>query len=198
MRTTVLLPAMIVLLVSACASRHETYALLPSSDGNSGALSIRPRQGGEPLVLDKPYAAAEASGGRVARVDTDAKTISTQFGEALAAQPEPPVTLTLYFLEGRDELTPESKLELKKTLQEIGRRPVPDVLVVGHTDRVGRLEENDRLALRRAQRIKEDLIAIGIPGDSIQAIGRGEREPLVPTADEVPEARNRRVEVLVR
>ena len=31
-----------------------------------------------------------------------------------------------------------------------------------------------------------------------RAVGRGEREPIVPTADEVAEAANRRVEILVR
>jgi outer membrane protein OmpA-like peptidoglycan-associated protein len=39
---------------------------------------------------------------------------------------------------------------------------------------------------------------VGIAADRIRVAGRGEREPLVPTADEVAEARNRRVEINVR
>jgi outer membrane protein OmpA-like peptidoglycan-associated protein len=35
-------------------------------------------------------------------------------------------------------------------------------------------------------------------GDFIRAVGRGEREPLVPTADEQPEARNRPRRVVLR
>ena len=198
MRLPVVLAALIALLMNACASRNETYALLPDADGKAGLLTVSPKQGGEPVILDKPYAAAGSEGGRVLRVDIDRKEIDAQFAQALAAQPAPPVTLTLFFLEGRDELTPESRIELKRTLGEIAKRPLPDVLVVGHTDRVGRVEDNDRLAYRRAQRIRDELVAIGIPGDSIQVAGRGEREPIVPTADEVPEPRNRRVEVLVR
>jgi outer membrane protein OmpA-like peptidoglycan-associated protein len=38
----------------------------------------------------------------------------------------------------------------------------------------------------------------GIAPDRITTAGRGEREPLVPTADEVAEPRNRRVEISVR
>jgi outer membrane protein OmpA-like peptidoglycan-associated protein len=189
---------LVALLLNGCASRNETYALLPDAGGNTGMLTVKPRQGGDTLVLKQAYEAAGAEGGRVVMVEMDKKTVQDQFSAALAAQPAQMVTFTLYFLEGRDELTPESKADLSKTLSEVAKRPVPDVVVVGHTDRVGKVEDNDRLALKRAQRIKEELVAIGIPADSIQATGRGEREPLVPTADEVAEARNRRVEVLVR
>ena len=57
---------------------------------------------------------------------------------------------------------------------------------------------DDGLSLRRAERVRNDLIGRGIPGDKIQVAGRGEREPLVPTEDEVAEPRNRRVEITVR
>ena len=57
---------------------------------------------------------------------------------------------------------------------------------------------NDQLSLRRAESVKELLIKIGIPENIIQVAGRGEREPLVPTKDEVEEAQNRRVEIKVK
>ncbi|MDP2783630.1 MAG: hypothetical protein Q8O38_03400 [Sulfurimicrobium sp.] len=41
-------------------------------------------------------------------------------------------------------------------------------------------------------------VSRGIEADNIQTSGRVEREPLVTTADEVAEPRNRRVEILVR
>ncbi|HNL98508.1 MAG TPA: OmpA family protein, partial [Accumulibacter sp.] len=81
---------------------------------------------------------------------------------------------------------------------EIKARPVPDIVVVGHTDRVGLVADNDRLALRRAESFKKRLIQQGQPEDSIQTAGRGEREPLIATPDETPEPRNRRIEILVR
>jgi outer membrane protein OmpA-like peptidoglycan-associated protein len=40
--------------------------------------------------------------------------------------------------------------------------------------------------------------ARGVASASIVAVGRGKREPLIPTADGVAEPRNRRVEIVVR
>ena len=70
--------------------------------------------------------------------------------------------------------------------------------MIGHTDRVGSDQQNDVLSLQRAERIRQDLVRLGMATDGIQTVGRGEREPLVPTEDEVPEPRNRRVEITVR
>jgi len=120
------------------------------------------------------------------------------FSAALAAQPGRPTSFILYFLEGRDELTPESKQVIGSILAEIAQRPAPEIIVIGHTDRVGSVPYNDALSLRRAERVRDELIKAGIPAESIRVAGRGEREPLVPTPDEVPEPRNRRVEINVR
>ncbi len=81
---------------------------------------------------------------------------------------------------------------------EIAKRPVPDVLVVGHTDTVGTNQVNDPLSQQRAEVIRAGLIRSGIAPENITAVGRGKRELLVPTADGVAEPRNRRVEIVVR
>jgi outer membrane protein OmpA-like peptidoglycan-associated protein len=99
---------------------------------------------------------------------------------------------------GSDELTEDSKAELPKVLAALRDRPVPDVLVVGHTDTMGETLGNDRLSAQRAERMKLHLVEIGIPADRIRVAGRGKRELLVPTADNVDEPRNRRVEIIVR
>jgi outer membrane protein OmpA-like peptidoglycan-associated protein len=70
--------------------------------------------------------------------------------------------------------------------------------VIGHTDRVGSELRNDQLSLQRAQRVKTLLIPLGIPENRIVTAGRGEREPVVSTADNVDEPKNRRVEINVR
>ena len=77
-------------------------------------------------------------------------------------------------------------------------RPGGEIVVTGHTDRQGSVEFNDRLALERAQAIRGLFIARGFPPDRIDAVGRGEREPVVPTDDGVSEPRNRRAEIVVR
>jgi outer membrane protein OmpA-like peptidoglycan-associated protein len=73
-----------------------------------------------------------------------------------------------------------------------------EVQVTGHTDRVGSVADNDRLSLQRAEAVRAMLIQRGINSSFLRAVGRGEREPLIPTADQQAEPRNRRVEVIVR
>ena len=71
-------------------------------------------------------------------------------------------------------------------------------MVIGHTDRVGTTQFNDGLSLQRAERVRRALVELGIASERIRTAGRGERELLVSTADDVPEPRNRRVEINVR
>lgn len=183
--------------LAACAGPRETYVVLPDASGQAGRLTVTP-MAGKPLQLEGAYASARGGGDAVQPAKLSEEEIRAAFAEALAARPEGPQRFTLYFLEGRDELTADSRKELDRVLAEVRRRPAADVIVVGHTDRVGSVQDNDRLALRRAERLRGELMKLGLPDDSVQATGRGERDPLVATADEVPEPRNRRVELLVR
>ena len=95
-------------------------------------------------------------------------------------------------------LTDESQQLVDSTLAEIARRPVPDVLVIGHTDLVGSHASNDALSRQRAELIRNELVRLGVAPENIEVIARGKREPVVPTPDGVAEPRNRRVEIVVR
>ena len=81
---------------------------------------------------------------------------------------------------------------------ELKGRPLPDIVVIGHTDTVGTFTYNDRLSLARAERVRDMMVALGIPASRIQVAGRGKRELVVQTDENVSEARNRRVEINVR
>jgi outer membrane protein OmpA-like peptidoglycan-associated protein len=193
------LAALALLLLVGCAKpmRDDLYVLMPDQEGKTGALSVE--SGGQRAVLDRPYASARVTEpGRVAAGAVTEQEARQAFSAALEAQPARPSSFLLYFLEGRDELTPDSRQLLGRIIDEIGRRPAPEIVVIGHTDRVGAVPFNDALSLRRAERVRDELVKVGIAADRIRVAGRGEREPLVPTADEVAEARNRRVEINVR
>lgn len=86
-------------------------------------------------------------------------------------------------------------LKVQPTIQE---RQSTDISVVGHTDRVGTREYNYKLGLERAHLIRNRLVRLGVREDHIEIDSHGEDNPLVKTADEVRESRNRRVEVIVR
>lgn len=80
--------------------------------------------------------------------------------------------------------------------QEAMRRDAPVASVVGYADRSGRPEYNMALSLKRADAVRDQLIAAGLPGDRIAVSAYGEDRPLLATADSVPAGLNRRVEVL--
>ncbi|MFT4045952.1 MAG: OmpA family protein [Solimonas sp.] len=70
--------------------------------------------------------------------------------------------------------------------------------VVGHTDTTGSDEYNLRLSASRASTVASYLSSLGVPSQRIRQEGRGEREPLVRTADNVNEPRNRRVDIVIK
>lgn len=175
----------------------DRVVLLPDADGTTGAVVVRSATG-ERLV-DKPYVSAEVSrDGAIALRSEDPAVIQARYKDALDARPLAPVSCVVNFRTGANELTPESLSVLERLRTELARRPVPEIVVIGHTDRVGRADANDVLSLRRAEAVKALLVKTGIPDAQIETAGRGEREPLVATADEVAEPRNRRVEINVR
>lgn len=196
-RSHVFAAALAAVLLSACSSPREHFSVMPDRDGKTGKMVVTPRQG-SPLTLDQGNASATVRGGEASPAKLSEAELKEMYKEALDAQPMTPVRFLLYFVEGGDILTAESQRELENVLAEIKKRPAPDLIVIGHTDRVGSVVDNDRLALRRAEKVRAQLIAQGFLAENIGASGRGEREPLVATADEVAEARNRRVEILVR
>jgi len=186
----------LLLFVSACANRGETVVLLPEKDGRETAVTVKRADGD--VVLDKPYAAAKKTPfGQRSYVATP-EEVSAKFGPALGALPARATAFTIYFVEGRDEFTDASKRDVETLFAEIAKRPVPDILVIGHTDAVGSDVVNDALARQRAETVRAELIRRGVAPENIQATGRGKRELVVPTPDGVAEPRNRRVEILVR
>lgn len=196
-----LVPLLLAVVLGACAGRAprapELFAVLPSEDGHKGAIAIH--REGQTHVLDTPYAAERiTSEGESRSVRLSADEVQREFGGTLQALPGRPAKFMLYFLEGKDELTVDSKAELEKVFSELKRRPLPDIVVIGHTDTVGGLTYNDKLSLARAERLREMLVGLGIPAERVSAAGRGKRELLVPTEDNVSEPRNRRVEINVR
>jgi outer membrane protein OmpA-like peptidoglycan-associated protein len=182
--------------LAGCATPQGQVVLLPDAQGKDTAVTVK-QPGGE-LLLDKPYAAAQLTSRGPQPATSSAERVQAQFGSALAARPLPPAQFTLYFVEGKDEFTVESKRDFDNVFAEIARRPVPDLLVIGHTDTVGTDAFNDNLSRQRAEVVRKALVARGVAAENIVVVGRGKRELVVQTADGVAEARNRRVEILVR
>ena len=185
-------------LLGACATSRDTIVLLPKDDGSTGAIAAS--RGDAEILLDTAYASARPRllGSKLKRDTANREKLDKRFGAALSAMPPPPKSFMVYFLSGSDDFTEESKSAIASMMDELKQRPSSEVTVIGHTDKVGGDDQNDTLSLQRAGRMKELLVRMGVPADSIDTAGRGSREPLVDTAEGVDEPRNRRVEVNVR
>jgi outer membrane protein OmpA-like peptidoglycan-associated protein len=185
-----------VALLGACAGPKESVVLLPSPSGEDTAVLVT--QGSRQALLTQPYAAARVSRSGPEAYPSNAQEVQARYGVALAAQPLPPAQFTLFFVEGKDEFTDESKKIVDSVFAEIAKRPIPDVIVIGHTDTVGNDAANDALSRQRAEVVRSAFVARGLAPERVVTIGRGKRELAEPTADGVSEARNRRVEIQVR
>ena len=200
------LPLLLVMaaVAAGCATpRNDLVVVLPEAGGKAGAVVVTDEKK-QQITLDRAYASARTdSPGLLDQTSSmkagpsSAEEVKQAFGAALAAQPARPVSLLLYFTEG-STLSDESKAVVDKMFAEIARRPAAEITVIGHTDTVGNDDFNDKLSLERAQAVREILVGMGVPAQNISAAGRGKRELLVPTADNVAEPRNRRVELSVR
>ncbi len=189
-----LLPCLGVLLLAGCAS--ERVVLLPSADGRNSAVVLRDANGEQ--TLDTPYAATVRRLGVARSYQASAEEVNERYAATLSAMPPKPVSHVLYFVSGADQLTQESQAELDTIRRVLAERPAVELLVIGHTDTVGSKESNDKLSRQRAESVRAMLIEAGFPAEKMAVAGRGERELLVPTADEVEEPSNRRVEINIR
>jgi OOP family OmpA-OmpF porin len=87
----------------------------------------------------------------------------------------------------------ESVLDAVAT--EVRKRGATSIEIVGHTDSSGSNAYNEKLAIRRSNAVRDALSARGLDVSVMQTDGRGERELLVKTADNVREPANRRAQI---
>jgi len=117
-----------------------------------------------------------------------------------AASPPPaaplPQAYTVYFDTGQSALSPEATATVSQAAAAF-RQGGTAVGVRGHTDTVGNPEANLQLSLRRAASAKDALQRNGVPAAAILTGGVGEQDLPVSTADQVPERRNRSVDIAI-
>jgi peptidoglycan-associated lipoprotein len=188
------------LAVAAFGCGPKNYVvLLDNPGGGSGKVIVSNEKGQQ--VLDKSGSATtfnRASRAPSSPWELGVEKIKEVFGSAFGARPPRFVKYTVYFKSGTSQLAPDSVATYKKMLSEVGKRPGVDATIAGHADRTASQKQNERLALKRAYKVRDDLVKAGIPIERLEIDSYGETRPAVPTADEVPEKRNRRVEITVR
>lgn len=104
----------------------------------------------------------------------------------------------VFFDWDRAEITPASDAIIGDAADSAGKVRAIKLEVIGHTDTSGSPSYNQRLSLRRAEAVRQALIAKGVPANLITIEGRGETQLMVNTGTNVREPSNRRAQMLIR
>jgi outer membrane protein OmpA-like peptidoglycan-associated protein len=130
-------------------------------------------------------------------------SVQFRFGAPAAAPPPPaPVaqapSFMVFFDWDRSNLSAQALNTIKQAAAAYKTKGNARITATGHTDKSGPENYNMALSLRRANAVKDALVRDGVPATAIAVVGRGESQPLVPTADGVREPQNRRVEIVLQ
>jgi OOP family OmpA-OmpF porin len=109
-----------------------------------------------------------------------------------------PNTYIVLFDFDKSNINAAGQAVIDQVLADAAKMGSVGISATGHADRSGSEDYNMALSLRRADAVREALIAGGIAADAITVAGRGESEPAVPTPDGVREQANRRVEIILQ
>ncbi len=119
-----------------------------------------------------------------------------------AGTPPPPARVPNFFLLyltfDSDTLTVAGETVVAAALMASRKIRTADFAVTGHAGRVGSDEYNMELSLRRANAVRETLVARGINPARISVAGQVEVELTVATSEDVSEPADRRVDMVVR
>jgi outer membrane protein OmpA-like peptidoglycan-associated protein len=94
-------------------------------------------------------------------------------------------------------LRPEAKASLGKLVAFVNRDTAKTIRIEGHTDGRGNSNANQVLSQRRADAVRDALIAAGVAATRITSVGLGEGQPVDSNDTEEGRARNRRVDVIL-
>ena len=106
---------------------------------------------------------------------------------------------SIQFPVGKDTIMPKNYETLSKVQSAIRTFGEPDVIIEGHTDSTGSDEVNEHLSQKRAEAVRQYLVANRtLPYDRIVALGYGSMRPLASNETADGRAINRRIDVIVR
>jgi outer membrane protein OmpA-like peptidoglycan-associated protein len=98
---------------------------------------------------------------------------------------------------GKSNLLPEAIRTVDKLVEFIENHSNRNVLIEGHTDSIGGDELNLTLSQKRADAVKERLVAKGVAEERITTKGYGKKYPLASNETPAGRQRNRRAELII-
>ncbi|HRI31998.1 MAG TPA: OmpA family protein [Candidatus Kapabacteria bacterium] len=104
----------------------------------------------------------------------------------------------IFFDTGKSDLKEESFPELKRVKSFMADNPSYEIEVSGHTDNIGKANENQTLSEQRAKSVYDYLLSLGVPAKRLKTKGYGSSKPLTNNSTEQGRSRNRRVEFIIQ
>src|SRR5262249_41233119 len=98
----------------------------------------------------------------------------------------------VFFAYDRSDISAEAQQTLARQAEWLRRYPNVSVTIEGHCDERGTREYTLALGERRAQAVKNVLVALGIPASRVSTISYGKERPEIPHSDDQSYAQNRR------
>lgn len=103
----------------------------------------------------------------------------------------------IYFDTGKADVKSESEPALKEIAKLMQANPKLKLLVVGHTDNVGKIDANMLLSKQRAEAVVKALVSKhGVSATRLLGCGAGPMAPVASNKDEAGRSLNRRVELV--
>jgi outer membrane protein OmpA-like peptidoglycan-associated protein/Tol biopolymer transport system component len=107
------------------------------------------------------------------------------------------VLKNIFFDSNSDLLKKESEIELDKFIYLLNENPNLKIQINGHTDNVGKKEDNQKLSLNRANAVIKYFVSKGIKAIRLTAVGYGDTKPIADNHTEQGKNNNRRTEINV-
>jgi outer membrane protein OmpA-like peptidoglycan-associated protein len=188
--------------VAAAQAKEATEGRLRAEEMTSAALAEAGTAREQADAARKTAEAAEAEAARIkAKAEADTKRLEAALSQ-VADTRRTALGLTmnlgsdyLKFEFNKADLRPSDRELLSKVAGILLTAPDYTVSVNGHTDDVGSEAYNQKLSERRAQAVRDYLVAAGLPKEIFSVTGYGKTLPLVKATTDAARQKNRRVEL---
>ncbi|MHC3993872.1 OmpA family protein [Thiomicrolovo sp. ZZH C-3] len=195
----VLLVSLVIVVTALVMKPSGTDVVLLDNNSSRNAIIVS-TEGGS-VTIDTPYegTSLESTSEAPSAPETVSDAaLNADDADTFAAVPPPPLTLTLYFKNNSDDLTPKSRRDLDLILPLLRELSPLYVAITGYTDTTGSASYNLALSEKRASALRTLLEQQHVAMRRCQTDGLGEYLLQVQTPDETTEPKNRRVEMTIR
>jgi len=176
---------------------EKASIILGQNDSSHNAIVISTKSSN--VTVDVPFTMVKLKeGGELTKPTIiSAEELNAYFSNIMSASPLKAYHVNLFFKEGLD-MQEDSKQIIKKIISEMKKREPCVIKIGGYSDTFGNAEDNMGISKKRAMIVKNLLQESDINISEINIEVFGETKLLVPTEDEIKEAKNRRVEITIR